>query len=258
MTQQSTALFPDGVAFVAGGSGGIGSAICLGLAEAGADVVLTYRSNKAKADAVVEAIEAMGRKATAIALSLEDEAAVKDALDNAANQGGIHTVVYATGPFVELKFLSKAEPQELKDYLLGDTMACYNLTYAALPHLRASKGSIVAVTTTCTSRWANQDGLSAIPKSAVNSIMQGIACEEGRQGVRANMVALGVIEAGMFDQLVETGLIDDKYMSAMANNVPLKRLGQAEDVANAAVFLASSKASYTTGQMLYVDGGYSL
>lgn len=260
MIRERARLFPAGSAFVAGGSGGIGSAIAIGLAEAGSDVVLTYNRNRDKAEAVAEQIRALGRRASVTQLSLENTEAVAAAVDAAAagDPDGLHTVVYATGPFVDLRFLSSVAPAQFKDYLLGDTFACYNLVHAAIPHLRRTKGSIVAITTTATARWANQDGLSAIPKSAVNSLMRGIAREEGRFGVRSNMVALGVIEAGMFNQTVAEGMIDEAYLQAMAKNVPLRRLGRAEEVADAAVFLASSRASYTTGQVLYVDGGYPL
>lgn len=259
MTRERAPMFPAGAAFVAGGSGGIGSAIGLALAEAGSNVVLTYNRNRDKAEEVATVIRAMGREATTVQLSLEDTAAVKAAVDQASvNEGGLHTVVYATGPFVHLKFMSKVEPEQFKEYLMGDTFACYNLVHAALPHLRKSRGSLVAITTTAVARWANQDGLSAVPKSAVNSLMRGIAREEGRFGVRANMVALGIIEAGMFKRTVDAGYIDESYLKAMAQNVPLQRLGTAEEVADATVFLASSRAGYTTGQVLHVDGGYPL
>jgi len=259
MSKERAPLFPAGTAFVAGGSGGIGSAISLALAEAGSNVVLTYNKNRARAEDVVGQIRALGREASAVQLTLEDTDAVKSAVDAAAgNDGGLHTVIYAVGPFVHLKFMSKVEPAQLKEYLLGDTMACYNLVHAAIPHLRATHGSLVAITTTATARWANQDGLSAIPKSAVNSLLRGIAREEGRFGIRANMVALGIIEAGMFTKTIEEGYIDERYLKAMAQNVPLQRLGTAEEVADATVFLASSRAGYTTGQVLYVDGGYPL
>lgn len=252
-------LFPEGRAFVAGGSGAIGSAICVALAEAGVDVVLTYNRNRDKAAQTAQTVQAVGRQANIVKLDLEDSAAVKFAIDRAADgPGGIHTVVYATGPFVHLKFMSKVEPEEFKRYLLGDTFACFNLVSAAVPHLRNSRGSIVAVTTTVLERWAPQDGLSAVPKSAIDSLLRGIAREEGRFGIRANSVALGIIDAGMSRKAVTQGYIDEKYWAAMSRNVPLQRLGTAEEVADAAVFLASSRAGYTTGQVLRVDGGYPL
>lgn len=252
-------LFPGGRAFVAGGSGAIGAAICAALADAGADVVLTYKRNRDNALAAADAVRARAHQAEIVRLDLEDSDAVRQALNDAADApGGLHTVVYAAGPFVHLKFMSQVEPEEFKRYLLGDACACFNLVSAALPHLRKSRGSVVAVTTTVLERWAPQDGLSAVPKSAIASLLRGIAREEGRFGLRANSVALGIIDAGMSRQAVAAGYIDEKYWAAMARNVPLQRLGHAEEVADAVVFLASSRAGYTTGQVLHVDGGYPL
>lgn len=255
-----TTAFPQtGAAFVAGGSGGIGRAICLALAAQGADIVLTYNRNAARAEETVARITASGRKAHAVQLDLRDSEAVKMAANAAAEaSGGLHTAVYAVGPFVEFGFLSKITPKIMASYLANDTMAAFNLVHAVLPHLRATGGSIVGITTCAAERWANQDGLSAVPKAAVNAIFRGLAREEARMGVRSNLVALGVIEAGMFGTSVEKGLIDDAYLNAMKKNVPLQRLGRAEEVAEAVAFLASSRASYTTGQTLFVDGGFTI
>jgi len=250
-------LFESGAAFVAGGSGGIGGAICAALAEAGSDVVLTYNKNLDKADATAKSVRDIGRKAKVLQLSLEDASGVKAAMDNAAAEfGQIHTVVYASGPYVPMKFLSKIEPEEMKRFLLSDAWGCFNLVHAALPHLRRSHGSIVAITTTVLARWAPQEALSAIPKAAIDRLMTGVAREEGRFGVRANSVALGIIRAGMFERAVESGAINERYIDSMTANVPIRRLGTAQEVADAAVFLASSRAGYTTGVVLRVDGGY--
>jgi len=251
-------LFPEGLAYVAGGSGGIGSAICLALAAAGCDIVLTCNRNRDKAEAVAAQIRELGRQTHVQQLKLQDADAVAQSVDAAAalSPHGLHTMVYASGPFVPLKFLSQVSPEEFKDYMLGDTVAAFNLVHAALPHLRKSRGSLVAVTTTALERWAPQDGLSAVPKAAVSRMFSGIAREEGRFGVRANSVALGVIEAGFVHDYVRDGAMDEKYFTAMKRNVPLGRMGQAREVAEAVLFLASSRASYTTGQVLRVDGGY--
>jgi NAD(P)-dependent dehydrogenase (short-subunit alcohol dehydrogenase family) len=260
MAQDHHVLFPEGFAFVAGGSGGIGSAICAALAEAGSHVVLTYKHNREKAEEVATQVRALGCEAHVIQLALENAEAVRSALDQAAtlSANGLHTVVYAMGPYVPLKFISKFSPEEFREFMLGDTVAGFHLAHAAIPHLRKTAGSLVAITTTALERWAPQDGLSAVPKAALARLWAGIAREEGRYGVRANSVALGIIEAGMFNKAVACGDIDQKYLQAMARNVPLQRLGRAREVADAVVFLASSRAGYTTGQVLHVDGGYTL
>jgi len=247
-------MFPDGAAFVAGGSGGIGSVICQALAEAGADVVLTYRNNEAAANEAAAAVRTAGQAAEVVRLDLQDTAATVAAVNAAvARFGAIHTAVYTAGPVVHHHHISSVAPEDFKAVLLGDTFACFNLVHASLPHLRESRGSIVTVTTTMLFRWPPKGVLSAVPKAAINRLMSGIAREEGRFGVRANSVALGMIDAGM---LHKTDEFDEKQKAAMAVNVPLRRLGQAREVADAVVFLASSKAGYSTGQVLAVDGGY--
>jgi 3-oxoacyl-[acyl-carrier protein] reductase len=126
----------------------------------------------------------------------------------------------------------------------------------AIPSLRASRGSVVAIQSSAQFRYVPADGLSVIPKSSVNAIMNGIAKEEGRYGVRANGVALGIIDAGQHPALMAQGQIDDKFIAAAAANVPLKFWGAAIDVAEAVTYLASSRARFVSGQVINVDGGF--
>lgn len=250
-------LYPKtGRALVIGGSGGVGSEICRVLARDGCDVALTCLNNRDKAEAAANLVRSEGRKASVHAINIEEPDAVQRLVEEVANEGGIHTVVYAAGPLVPQIHLSKIEPAQMKKHLLQDAFGFFNVVHYAIPHLREAKGSVVAVQSSAQFRYAPADGLSIVPKSAVNAIVNGIAKEEGRYGVRANGVALGIIATGQHTELTKQGQINAEYEAAAARNVPLKFWGQAIDVAEAVTYLASSRARFVSGQVINVDGGY--
>jgi NAD(P)-dependent dehydrogenase (short-subunit alcohol dehydrogenase family) len=251
--------FPSaGVALVVGGSGGIGQAICEKLAAAGADIVLTYRTNAAAAEEVAATVRRYGRKASCVALALENSVDVASACaEIIADHQRVHTVVNAAGSHIAMKFISDIEPDEFQRVLNADANGFFNLVHAMLPHMRKSGGNLVTISTTGLLRWPAKDALSVVPKAAIDALMTGVAREEGRNGIRANTVALGLIDAGLFRKLIGVAY-DDKYIEAAIRNSALKRLGTAEEVAEAVLFFASHRARFITGQTLTLDGGYSL
>lgn len=255
---ESPPLYPtDGCALVIGGSGGVGSEIARVLARDGCTVALTYNRNRDKAERTAALVASEGRKAWIHQVDVQDPAAVEALVaDIVAEAGGLHTLVYAAGPLVPLIHLSKVPPKQMRDHLLQDTFGFYNAAHFALPHLRTSHGSIVAIQSSAQFRYAPADGLSVVPKAGVNAIMTAIAKEEGRFGVRANGVALGIIDAGSHPELMKQGYIDQKYIDAAAANVPLRRWGEAIDVAEAVTYLASRRGRFVSGQVINVDGGY--
>jgi NAD(P)-dependent dehydrogenase (short-subunit alcohol dehydrogenase family) len=250
--------FPPGISLVLGGTGGIGRACALALARAGSDVAITYRSSDAAAEEVVSAIRTLGRKAEAHKVSLTDRPAVIAAFDGlAAKHTGVHTVVHAAGADIAMRHVSEVSPDEWRSVLESDVLGFTNLVGAAIPHLRKTSGSLVVISSAGLDRFPARDILSVAPKAAIDAIVAGIAREEGRFGVRANSVGVGVVEAGMFLRLREGGL-PAAWIDAAKANTPLRRFGSADEVADVAVFLASARASYVTGQRVAVDGGYSV
>jgi NAD(P)-dependent dehydrogenase (short-subunit alcohol dehydrogenase family) len=249
--------FPDGIALVAGGSGGIGRAICEALARGGADVALTYRSRREAAEDTAAAVRALGRRAEVHALALDDAAAVADAVARIADGRSLHTVVHAVGPDIRMRFVGEVAVDEWQAAMHAEADGFFHLVRATLPHLRAARGALVAVTSAGLERFPARDILSVAPKAAIDAVVRGLAKEEGRFGVRANSVAVGVVDAGIFQRLAATDL-SPAWVEAATRNAALRRLGTADEVADAVAFLASARASYITGQRLVVDGGYSV
>jgi NAD(P)-dependent dehydrogenase (short-subunit alcohol dehydrogenase family) len=251
--------FPKGVALVVGGSGGIGSAIARALAERGVALAITYRNNEAVAENLAKEIRATGGPCSVHGVSLGDLESVSRCLDSlVAEHGSIHTIVHAAGTYIDQPYVSQVTPEQWRNTIDWDVNGFFHVVHAALPHLRKSKGSIVFISSAGLKRFPPGDVLSIAPKGANEALVHAIAREEGRYGVRANNVAVGVVDAGMFPKLVESGKLSQEWIDTATKSTPLRRFGTPQEVANAAVFLASSQAGYITGQTLFVDGGYTL
>src|SRR5262249_10513378 len=150
-------------------------------------------------------------------------------------------LVYAAGPHVPMVHLSRVSPAQFREQLDQDTAGFFHVLHPVLPHLRERRGCVVAVTTSATDRYPVRDGLSAVPKGAVEALVRGIAAEEGGFGVRANCVGPGMLTDGMAARLISSGDLSQEALDVATGNIPLRRFGRAADVAEAVCFLASDR-----------------
>ncbi|RHW28424.1 SDR family oxidoreductase [Nocardioides immobilis] len=255
----SPAPSTPGPIIVTGGTGGLGSAICRRLAGDGARIAFTYKARTETAAALVDELTDLGASARADAVDLQDAVVTQRYIDGVtADWGGVGTVIHAAGPYIPMVHLSKVPPAQFKEALDAEVVGFFNVISGSLPALRESAGSVVAVTTAATSRYPVRDGLSAGPKAAIESLVRGFAAEEGRFGVRLNCVGPGMLTDGMAERLISTGELDERALAMARSNIPLRRFGTADDIAEAVAFLASDRAKFISGQKIDVDGGYGV
>jgi NAD(P)-dependent dehydrogenase (short-subunit alcohol dehydrogenase family) len=250
--------YPTGVAIVIGGSGGIGKGICLALAAKGAQIALSYRSSAQAAQQTVREIEQLGQTAEAFSLELSSLEQVSAALIDLQNRYHcIHTLVFAAGADITMTFVGNIDPAEWYRTMNNELNGFFHVIKAVLPLMRQTGGgSIVAITTAGLDRHPPLDILSTAPKAGIEALVRGIAREEGRYNIRANCVAPGVVDGGLFDRLKPQ--VKPEFIEAMKRNTALKRFGTIEEIAGVAAFLTTPAAAYVTGQHLCVDGGYSV
>ena len=257
---RNTNAYPEGFALVIGGSGGVGTAICKELVESQVPLLLTYNSNQTRAEVLVSELHAVSTDVACCQVSLQDLASLEAALDLGLKAyGRLHSVFIATGYDIPQSPISEVTPELWQRVMRSDAEGAFNVIHATLPHLRTGGGgSYVHISSAGLLKYPPLDILSVAPKAAVEELIKGVAKEEGINNIRANSIAIGVIETGIFLRLKEQGVFDDAWIEGVKSALPLNRFGQPEEVAKMAVFLASNNAAYTTGQLIPVDGGFGV
>ena len=253
-------LFPKGCALVFGASGGIGGKVAEVLAADGSDLALVYNRKAGAAQTVADAAAALGRKATIHACDVRDAASLAALVEAAvAAHGRVHTLVWAAGPLVEQTWLAETPLEAWRNAIDTEVLGLIGAVTALIPHMREhGGGSIVHLGSAGHLRWPDRDGLSVAPKAANESFLKGLAREEGRHGIRANSVLVGVIDAGMFHELMAKGAFPAGWVEETKKALCLKRWGDPEEIGYAVSFLASARGAYVTGQAINVSGGFGV
>jgi 3-oxoacyl-[acyl-carrier protein] reductase len=243
----------DQVAIVTGGSRGIGRGIVKAFAAEGAKVAFTFKGNQAAADSLVAEVTQAGGIAKAYqgdAGVHEEAIKIVEAVE--AAWGPVYVLVNNAGVIRDGLFVAMKD-DEWNVVIQTNLGGTYNFCHAlAMKMARQRKGRIINISSVAANNSNPGQTNYAASKGAINSFTRALAVELAGRGVTVNAIAPGFIETDMSEN------VRNKAGDLIKKMIPLKRLGQPDDIAKTAVFLASADAGYITGQILTVDGGLSL
>ena len=237
------------IAFVTGGSQGIGRATALTLAELGADVAVMARTLD-KCEAVAEEIRALGVRALAVQGDLGIEADIKAAVAKVGSELGAINILVNNAAITRDGLMIRMKRDDWDAVINTNLTGVFLLTQQILPMMtKARKGRIINLTSVV-AEMGNPGQVNYIAaKAGIIGFTKAVAREYAIRNITVNAIAPGFIETPM------TAVLSDSAKDAMLNQVPLKRPGTDRDVAHAVAFLASDEAGYITGQVINVNGG---
>ncbi len=243
-------LLENKLVLITGASKGIGKGIAIKCAEQGANIAFTYLSSPDKAKEVENELNAMGIKAKGYQSDASDfEAAQKLAEDVIAEFGQIDALVNNAG-ITKDGLLMRMTEQDWDDVLRINLKSIFNMTKAVQKTmLKQRKGSIINLTSVVGVNGNAGQSNYAASKAGMIGFTKSIAKELGSRNIRSNAIAPGFIATEMTDKL------DQEVVAGWVKNIPLKRAGTPDDVADVVVFLASDMSSYVSGQTIHVCGG---
>ncbi len=247
MSQLFTATALDGeIALVTGASRGIGASIAAGLAAAGARVIGTATS-QAGADGISAAL---GDKGRGVVLDVSDEDSVAAALQDVQGTEGSPSILVNNAGITRDNLLMRMKQDEWDDVMAANLTGVYRLSKGCLRGMmKAKKGRIISIASVVAIMGNPGQANYAATKAGMIGFSKSLAREIGSRGITVNVVAPGFIDTDMTKELPE------ENRAAMLSQVPLGKLGEGDDIANAVLFLASQGGAYITGETLHVNGG---
>lgn len=246
-------MLKNKVALVTGASRGIGRQVALSLAKEGATVVVNYNGNKEKADEVVAAIVAEGGVAESYGCNVADFEAAGEMITEVIKKYGSLDILVNNAGITKDGLLLKMTEEDFDRVIDINLKGSFNcIKHVSRQMLKQKSGRIINMSSVVgVAGNAGQTNYAA-SKAGVIGMTKSVAKELGSRGITVNAIAPGYIDTDM------TSVLSDEIKNQIIDSVPLKRMGQVTDIANAVVFLASDKASYITGQVLSVDGGMNM
>jgi len=245
--------FEGKTAIVTGGSRGIGRACVARLAAEGAKVALLYHSNQSAAEALLAELKSAAGEVRAVQADVRDLARAHQIVDQLFEEWGKIDVLVNSAGIVQDGLLGAMTLDQWRDVLDTNLGGTFNYCHAVTqPMMMQRRGSIVNLSSTAAEFASRGQVNYAASKGGINGLTHALAKELAARNVRVNAVAPGMIETDM-SQVVR-GIAGEQIKKL----IPLKRIGQPEEIAAVVAFLASDDAAYLTGQVLRVDGGLSL
>ena len=239
------------VAVVTGASKGIGAAIAKSLAAEGASVVVNYASSKTGADKVVADITKAGGKAVAVAGDVSKAAAAQGIVDAAVKQYGHLDILVNNSGVYEFSPIENVTEEQFHRQFNVNVLGLLLTTQAAVKHL-GEGGSIINISSGVTRLTPANSAVYSGTKGAVDAITGVLAKELGPKKIRVNTINPGMVET---EGTHSAGFIGSDFEKAMVAQSPLGRIGQPDDIAEIAVFLASNDSRWLTGEQLLATGG---
>jgi 3-oxoacyl-[acyl-carrier protein] reductase len=243
-------LLEGKVALVTGASKGIGNAVARKFAEEGSHVAFTYLSSVEKGKALEKELSDMGVQAKGYRSDASDFSAAEELINSVVADFGRLDILVNNAGITKDNLLMRMNEEMWDTVLNVNLKSCFNTVKAATRTLMKQKsGSIINMTSVVGIKGNAGQSNYAASKSGIIGFTKSVALELGSRGIRCNAIAPGFIETEM------TAALDEKMVQSWRDAIPLKRGGTPEDVAECAVFLASDRSTYITGQVLQVDGG---
>lgn len=241
-------------ALVTGAGQGIGAAIALGLARAGADVIVHYANSAEGADNIVQQITAMGRKSLAVQGDLTESAEADRVVASAVDHlGGLDIVVNNAGHLVGRSTIAEMSDDHWAKVFAVNVSTAFFINRAAVPHLSKSAAGRVVMMASLAAENGGGAGSAAYAaaKAGIVGLCRGLAKELAPQGITVNALAPGFIG----DTPFHDAFTPVSAQAGIVSGIPMGRAGTVEDVAGATVFLSSNLSSYITGQVIDINGG---